>query len=204
MCHCYPMNVTQDTHNKVVEIVNNTLEKAKKLWPSRAHLMVALSIDWEVKQIATSGLAYCGRNRISFNSSYINEDGFWSNTIVHEVAHHIQHWIYPYAKQAHGPEFRRIMMLMGGSTHTHHAMKTPDFVISRPNEYECPICKKSFNLSNIIHKRIQAGQKRWCASTRCNQIAKSSKIDCSVRLKTKEVKVEELVGKNLVDALTIS
>lgn len=198
------MNVTQDTHNKVVEIVNNTLEKAKKIWPSRAYLISTLLVDWEVKSAGIAGLAYRGRNRVSFNIDYIGQDGFWTNTIVHEVAHHIQWWIYPQAKQAHGPEFRRIMSLMGCSTHTRHSMSTPELVARRPHEYECPICKKSFSLSNIIHKRIQSGQKRWCASTRCIYMAKSSKIDYSIKLKSKEVKVEELMNKNLVNVMTTS
>ena len=42
-------------------------------------------------------------------------------TIVHELAHILQYRLYPKAPQAHGPEFRTIMELLGYSGRTYHS-----------------------------------------------------------------------------------
>ena len=196
-CQSLDMKVPQETHDRVVTIVNETLAKAKTLWPSHAHLILPLSVDWDVGGVRTAGLARIGRNRVSFNYHYINEADFWNTTVPHEVAHHIQKWLYPRARQAHGPEFRSIMARLGCSTRTRHSMAPEALKEFKPHEYECPCCKKTFNLSNIIHNRIQSGQRRFCASPACKPYQKRNPLFSHIQLKgqvkTKEVGIEKII-----------
>jgi len=186
------MKVSQDTNNKVVKIVNETLEKAKTLWPHKAHLVKPLTVDWEVGGVRTAGLAHIYRDRVSYNSHYINEVDFWDTTVPHEVAHHLQKWFYPSARQAHGPEFRSIMARLGCSTRTCHSMKPEALLEARPFEYECPCCKKTFNLSNILHKRVQSGQRRFCSSSACKSFQKRNPLTSHIHLKGQTVKTKEV------------
>ena len=196
------MKVSQETHDKVVKIVNETLDDARRIWKSGAHLILPLTVEWFDNRVKVAGLAHTGRNKVSYNSDYIGQEDFWATTVKHEVAHHIQNWIYPRARQAHGPEFRRVMKLLGCSGRTRHSMSTPKLeefkARKRENqiEYVCPTCNKSFHLSRLIHRKIQMGQKRWCASTRTCSYAKRVLVLKSQSVNTKEVDVEEIIPES--------
>ena len=58
--------------------------------------------------------------KIEYNLRFAEEADF-ETTIVHELAHIIQFIVYPYAKQAHGSEFRSIMQVMGFDGRTYHS-----------------------------------------------------------------------------------
>lgn len=60
---------------------------------------------------------------LEFNRQIIEREGIeeFENTITHEIAHAIQKIIYPRAKQAHGPEFKKIHIVLGGNGKTHHS-----------------------------------------------------------------------------------
>ena len=195
------MNVTQETHDKVVKIVNDTLEQARGIWKSHAHLIRPLAVEWFNNRVKIAGLAHMSRNKVSYNSNYIDQDDFWATTIKHEVAHHIQHWIYPFARQAHGTEFRQIMQVLGCSGRTYHSMSTPqleDFKArKRENqiEYVCPTCNNILHLSNIIHRRIQMGRVYTCnASYTCKRARKP--LVMKSLFQTKEVSVKEIIPEH--------
>lgn len=46
-------------------------------------------------------------------------DDTLSNTIIHEIAHHVTALIYPRRKQEHGPEFKNVYRILGGLGKTH-------------------------------------------------------------------------------------
>lgn len=69
-----------------------------------------------------AGTAYFKTNKIEFNLPFaMNEGEKFIETIYHELAHIIQHALFPYAKQAHGPEFRHIMNSQGYKGNTYHS-----------------------------------------------------------------------------------
>lgn len=60
--------------------------------------------------------------KLSFNTSLYNRyPEQFINTIRHEIAHMMQRIIYPNAKQAHGPEFRKIFTYIGGDGKRTHS-----------------------------------------------------------------------------------
>ena len=67
-----------------------------------------------------AGYAYRQEKIVEFNLRFAEELDF-ETTIMHELAHIVQYIIYPFAKQAHGPEFRSIMQTMGFSSRTYHS-----------------------------------------------------------------------------------
>lgn len=198
--------ISDEVNNKVVAIVNETLEKARKMWPSKAHLITPLIVGWENKKVGTAGLAYMGRGKVTFNPTYIDQKDFWETTIVHEVAHHIQRWIYPTAKQAHGPEFRYIMSLFGRSGRTHHKMVTEAYKEKHPHEYVCPTCNRSIFVSDILHQRLQI-RPRYCTEKNCKRVHKSKNyVGCAIYPKnklTKEVPAVSFVPRQVVESVKV-
>lgn len=71
-----------------------------------------------------SGLAYTRTNSIEISVDYMreHEDQMLARTVPHEVVHLYVAKYYQYAKQAHGPEFRRLMNALGCDNSTRHNM----------------------------------------------------------------------------------
>ena len=190
------MRVSQETHQRAVTIMNAVLDQARSIWKSHAHLIKNLDLDWEVKAASTSGMAWKRKGLISLNPDYIGQDRFWNNTIKHEVAHHLQFWIYPNAKQSHGVEWRHIMTRLGGSTDARHCMTTPRLEVKKEKreanlvDYVCPTCAKPFKITLHRHNKIRRGTRYYCRSTRC-RIA--NQPICLAGSVTKEVSVKEIM-----------
>lgn len=76
------------------------------------------------KAVRIAGFAYYNLNKgVEFNLAFfcsLDNKADFDEVIAHELAHIIQYRIYPKAKQAHGPEFRTIMQLIGFSGKTYH------------------------------------------------------------------------------------
>lgn len=79
-------------------------------------------IEYELKASGIAGKAYYS-GKIVFNIAYImalDRPELFDETIAHELAHIVQYRLYPKAKQAHGVEFRDIMLWLGYSGNTYH------------------------------------------------------------------------------------
>jgi predicted SprT family Zn-dependent metalloprotease len=73
-------------------------------------------VDFGVTKKRTAGLAFRYQNRVSFNPTIMEIMGEkFKEVVLHELAHLMQYHAFPYAKQAHGPEFRRCCALIGAS-----------------------------------------------------------------------------------------
>jgi predicted SprT family Zn-dependent metalloprotease len=100
-----------------VEQVQETL--ARKGYP-------IINIDVIVKTLRTgvAGQAYNYKDQIDISKEYLEKhpDEIFGNTIPHEICHlYVRHYAKGY-KQAHGPEFRRFMGLLGLAGATYHSM----------------------------------------------------------------------------------
>lgn len=128
------------------------------------------------------------RSTITINTILFKENvqGFIERTIPHEVAHHVTWNIYGWydsiAKSkviAHGRHFRHVMKNILGckDASTYHSYDTTNAVkfsstvkttrrkVAKTNEYKCS-CGKTHLVSNLIQRRMQAGQVRICKTCR--------------------------------------
>jgi predicted SprT family Zn-dependent metalloprotease len=80
-----------------------------------------------------AGLANYRENRITISSCYLREHQkeTLERTVAHEVCHLYVHKYYPFHKQHHGPEFRRLMQALGQSGDTYHQMKLTNGPVRR-------------------------------------------------------------------------
>jgi len=150
--------VPQDIKEAVIAKAESYIIKARGLFPSFTINMP--EVGFETKSPRIAGLAY-GTRKVTYNPQYFSQEDFWNRTIGHEIAHVVQKIVYPYAKQAHGPEFRYIMRLFGLNESTHHSMVTTALVEKYKYNYSCG-CGGKFSLSACLHKRVQAGRHRTC------------------------------------------
>jgi SprT protein len=90
---------------KIVDLANSK-------WP---RLQLPMPTIGFFTKTYVAGRAYIKDNKIEYNTSISRINGQkFTNTVIHEVAHLVTHKIRPYAKQAHGPEFKQIMAVLGG------------------------------------------------------------------------------------------
>jgi len=87
-------------------------------------------------------------------------------TVPHEVAHIIQHQLYPRSKP-HGKEWAYVMWVLGVPADRTHEWETkPARVHPRPWEYHCD-CRTHW-LTNRMHAKILNGQRRYCTKCRAD------------------------------------
>ncbi len=118
----------------------------------------------------TMGMYYAKEDEVAFNSLAIGSEEFL-DTVIHEVAHKFAFHVYPRAKQAHGPEFKSLCRLAGGSGKTKVVLSSIDSSIAekfnsikprkvRRFEYICRC--GTFELSTRRHNQVQKGLKLGC------------------------------------------
>ena len=130
----------------------STWEKASKIWSLPGYP----TISFNIKGKKTLGMAYRHQNRISFNLEMAEKIGKdFEEVIIHEISHLIQFIVYPDAKQAHGPEFRKICRTLGIPGSTKFYLKTDHF------EWRCD-CRTMFvpETTHEKYKRFGALCKR--------------------------------------------
>lgn len=104
-----------------------TQETASKVWKQYKQAFNCGElppIEFTERATRTAGFAYYS-GKVSFNLTYLcshPNQAELEDLIAHELAHIVQYRVYPRVKQAHGPEFRLIMQLIGYSGRTYHAM----------------------------------------------------------------------------------
>jgi SprT protein len=134
--------------------------------------------DIEFYQKGTyAGLANVSRHVVKFNEVLAkNNPETFDNTISHEVAHLVAAKVYPRAKQAHGPEFKLVHQILGGSGARCHSydvsgvrknavkriigkcnctshnltVGTARKILAREASYYCKLCKSTILLTNEI------------------------------------------------------
>lgn len=103
----------QNLRDQLVEETRQVVEKANRRFPSLN--LPSPSVGFFQKSM-NAGKAIYARHRVEYNEliAKTNRASF-HNTVIHEVAHLIVHRMYPNAAQAHGPEFRHVMQVLGGN-----------------------------------------------------------------------------------------
>ena len=113
-----------------------------------------------------------GRDYVNFNLALAGEnlDEYLNQIIGHELSHIIVRWTNPEAYrlgkiQPHGYEWQCIMVQCYGLVPARcHHMDTSRTANRMPRNYvyTCTGCHKEFNLTSILHEKIQRGQWRIC------------------------------------------
>ena len=116
-------------------------------------------ISFELNSGKVAGRANFDGWLIRINPRFLvsNTEEIIKRTVPHECAHLITFKLFPFAKQAHGPEFRSVCRAIGISQETYHTMILPD---ASKFTYICN-CRK-WSISNCIHNRIKEGSRRFC------------------------------------------
>jgi SprT protein len=116
----------------------------------------------KMKNSKALGLAARNCSYVSFNMDYAEsypED--FHLTVRHEISHIVQFSLFPNAKQAHGPQFRKICVFLGGTGATKSTYATVDtsFDPKRYVMYKCG-CRKH-TISKIRHSKIVKGTQTY-------------------------------------------
>jgi len=116
-------------------------------------------LSFELNSSHVAGQALLRSWKIKINPEFLEQypDKIISRTVPHEVAHLVAYKVYPYAKQHHGPEWKSVAVKLGTEPTRCHSMHLPS---KQPHTYVCS-CQK-FHVSNLIHRKIQNGQRRFC------------------------------------------
>ena len=108
----------------VREIANKIQETQEKLVK---YGFSPISITWSIDKLkkGVAGTARYSTNHITISEDFLREysEHIFETTIPHEICHLYVGVYYPRAKQHHGPEFRRLMNLIGLSGDTYHKLK---------------------------------------------------------------------------------
>lgn len=111
-----------------------------------------------------AGLAYPLLNRIEISKHFLAEhkEETLRQTVAHEVCHLYVATYKPFAKQAHGPEFRSMMQSIGLNGKTYHSMKLENGPVKRRNNktrfvYVTVNTKKEILLSPSQHAKALNG-----------------------------------------------
>ena len=138
--------------NKVIDTMILAEEKFRRVFDIP-------KISFELNSNKVAGTANYANWRIKVNPKFLisHTDEMIGRTIPHECAHLITFKLFPFAKQAHGPEFRSVCRAIGISQETYHTMILPN---TSNYKYVCN-CRK-WSISNCIHNRIKEGSRRFC------------------------------------------
>lgn len=144
---------------EITKVVLDAIAKANDILAQKGRPKIenpVIDFTSRVSRVAGRGGVKRGRPYLQFNLriAEANFDTFISDTTIHEVAHIMDK--YCYGKLGHGPTWKHCCLLLGYKPSRFHKMNVPGM-----HQYTCP-CGNHFNISNLIHRKIQLGQKRTC------------------------------------------
>lgn len=127
-----------------------------------------IDIQYVVTKInpKTAGQARYKGNIVTINELYMkdHEQQIVEQTLPHEICHLYQHKYFPTAKQAHGPEWKRLMMAVGCKPDTYHSMIIPEQKANKRKKIRyiyTTECGKTARLTKQQHEHVQIGYKRF-------------------------------------------
>lgn len=116
---------------------------------------------------STAGYAWKHGRLVEFNLDFAerNPDTFFE-TVIHEVAHLFTFVLFPRAKQAHGPEFKRVDTLLGGRGKRGNNYCTEGVYTKRVTQkfkYSCACVGVGNHIIALnTHKKMQLGCNYRC------------------------------------------
>lgn len=117
---------------------------------------------------AIAGRAFLRTKRIELNSTILmaNLNDFIRTTVAHEYAHIVTNVIFPNAKQAHGPEFKRVMNFLGVEPNTYHNYDVTKVRPAKAGDVRMTCCCKAICGSPKVHT---IGARKYANAVRVNR-----------------------------------
>ena len=154
-----------DIRNRVYERVEHYIDIANNVYDMEMEYPI---VDFTVRG-TTAGTA-TGDHTVNFNAQLLidNLEHFMEDTIPHEVAHCVDHYIHGHQykrtrtgrrqRVSHGATWKRIMRAFGVDPARCHSMDTTK--VARPktkHTYTCSCCGSEVTVGPKIHNKIQRG-----------------------------------------------
>jgi SprT protein len=143
----------------------------KKYWRMLKQKFPSITLDEPKVHLVdlgrTGGKAWPGKNMIELNKHFLQteRDKVIGKTLPHELAHLVVFHLFPYAKQAHGPEFKRVLDSIHVDNSTYHTMKVADIKDESLKIrdkvrylYRCGCPGMQHKLTAQQHKKLQSGR----------------------------------------------
>lgn len=151
------------TNEMLEKVEMRVIEVQKQLKAVGYPTVIIESIVAKLKP-RVAGTANCFARVITISEDYLREHEAQTlhRTVAHEVCHIYTKYYFPFAKQAHGPEFRRLMDSIKVDSSTYHDMKLKDGpTIARKTKtrflYKTVITGRVVNLTPQQHKKALRG-----------------------------------------------
>lgn len=149
--------------HQVVEAMAQYLAKAEALY-RRTFKVPTVSFDQRGK---AAGMAYLQKNHIRYNPVLLNEnyEEFIATTVPHEIAHLIAYQRFGRGVQAHGTEWKRIMVDFGVPPARCHSFDVSNASVGESITYRCACASHALSLRR--HKKVLSGIRYVCK--KCKQ-----------------------------------
>lgn len=154
------MQTMEELKAQAIKRVEEAVAKLNRIYKKEMPVPTIVFADLGAR---VAGTANHVKHQVTFHPAFMKKSEFWdlkgAATVEHEVAHLFTHVVYPDHKQAHGPEFRRIMSVLHANGSTYHSMgrveTTKRTRTVKRFEYKCSC--RTHQVSSTIHNRIQKG-----------------------------------------------
>jgi SprT protein len=159
------INVTNDVRIDLEHMTLMAHEKAVQLFPLyQWHAAPKVGF---FNRGRVAGKAYYLENKVEYNEVLAKENmDTFNDTVLHEVAHLVTHVCHPFAK-AHGPEFKRILIALGGNGKRCHNYDTSSVRNkTRKYVYTCGCKGIEHGMGPKRHAKAQRGGKFTCVNCR--------------------------------------
>lgn len=159
-----------ETQNKLAEIGFPRIEidlSIERLKPGFAGIAYCASEGFMNADECSkkAGIKYYTEPTIKISCDYLAEceEEVLNRTVPHEVCHVYVHKYFTRAKQAHGPEFRRLMKALGLDGSTYHKMKLENGPQRKKNKklrfvYVRPSTGEKIHVTKKDHEKSQSGR----------------------------------------------
>lgn len=163
--------------NQIIESVDKTVAKVNEMFPNLNFKKPTVEFFSRGK---VAGRAYYAKHHLEFNEVLAMENAEeFENTVIHEVAHLVVRKVYPFAKQAHGPEFRAVCRHLGGTGNTYHSYDVSTVARTMTKVvYECG-CREH-KIPPQKHRKIQMGVSYYCRT--CKGEISAVKVNGKVKV----------------------
>lgn len=107
--------------------IDAKIKETQKLLADRGFAKIDVTFKIAKLRKGVAGTAYPSNKHVDISEDYLNlnKEQVLNTTVPHEICHIYVAKYFPYAKQAHGPQFRHLMQLLGLEGHTYHSMGLP-------------------------------------------------------------------------------
>ena len=139
------------------------LDELRSLAQSKLGVDVPVTLTFDLRGRA-AGQARYRNDHIRLNRGLLERypDDFITQTLPHEFAHLVTYHLHGPRVRPHGPEWRRVVTLLGGKPDRTHQYEVEPSRVYRRFVYGCNCPGREHRLTTIRHNRIMQGRIYCC------------------------------------------